>query len=129
MVSLGISCILNLVMKASPADNFIEGLLLSTKLLTKRLLNIQSIIYQLRIPYCISQWSNLDSRIRNLPSIATFKRAILDFISSNPTPMFKINRLSCFVFLTRFRVGSVIYVNTNLVTVFWILLIPFVLIA
>ena len=47
----------------------------------------------------------MDSRIRNLPSISTFKRATLDFISSNPTPMFKINRLSCFVFLTRLRVG------------------------
>ena len=44
-------------------------------------------------PYCISQWNNLDSRIRNLPSIATFKRAILDFIRPNPTPMFKINKL------------------------------------
>ena len=56
-------------------------------------------------PYCISQWNILDSRIRNLPSIATFKRAILDFIRPVPTPMFKINRLSGFVFLTRLRVG------------------------
>ena len=56
-------------------------------------------------PYCISQWNNLDSRIRNLPSIATFKRAILDFIRPNPTPYFKTNRLSGFVFLTRLRVG------------------------
>ena len=47
----------------------------------------------------------MDSRIRNLPSIATFKRAILDFIRPVPTPMFKINRLSGFVFLTRLRVG------------------------
>ena len=30
-------------------------------------------------PYCISQWNNLNSCIRNLPSIATFKHAILDF--------------------------------------------------
>ena len=54
-------------------------------------------------PYCISQWNNLDSRTRNLPSIATFKRAILDIIRSNPTPYFKKNRLSDFVLLTRFR--------------------------
>ena len=27
--------------------------------------------------YCISQWNNLNSRIKNLPSIATFKRVIL----------------------------------------------------
>ena len=42
--------------------------------------------------------------IRNLPSIATFKRAILDFIRPNPTPYFKTNRLSGFVFLTWLRV-------------------------
>ena len=30
-------------------------------------------------PYCISQWNNLNSCIRNIPSIATFKHAILDF--------------------------------------------------
>ena len=45
-------------------------------------------------PYCISQWNNLDSRIRNLTSIATFKRAILDFIRPNPIPYFKTNRVS-----------------------------------
>ena len=56
-------------------------------------------------PYCISQWNNLGSRIRNLPSIATFKCAILDFIHPNPTPMFKISRLSGFVFLARLRFG------------------------
>ena len=56
-------------------------------------------------PYCVSQWNNFDSRIRNLPSTASFKRAILDFIRPVPTPMFKVNRLSGFVFLTRLRVG------------------------
>ena len=56
-------------------------------------------------PYCISQWNNLGSRIKNLPSIATFKRDILDFILPVPTPMFKINWLSGFVFLTRLRVS------------------------
>ena len=47
----------------------------------------------------------MDSRIRNLPSIATFKRAILDFIRPVPTPMFKISGLLGFVFLTQLRVG------------------------
>ena len=47
----------------------------------------------------------MDSRIRNLPSIATFKRAILDFIRPNSIPYFKANRLSGFVFLTRLRFG------------------------
>ena len=31
-------------------------------------------------PYCISQWNSLDSRSTNLPSNATFKRAVLDFM-------------------------------------------------
>ena len=47
----------------------------------------------------------MDSRIRNLPTIATFKRAVLHFIPPAPTPMFKINRLLSFVFLTRLKVG------------------------
>ena len=55
--------------------------------------------------YCISQWNNLVSRIRNLFSIATFKRAILDFMRSNPTPYFKTSRLLGFIFLARLRVG------------------------
>ena len=56
--------------------------------------------------YCISQLkNNLDSCIRNLPSLATFKHAILDFIRPVPTPVFKLNRLSSFVFFTRLRVG------------------------
>ena len=54
-------------------------------------------------PECISQWNNLDSRIRNLPSI--YLLPILDFIHPNPTPYFLTNRLSGFVFLTRLRVG------------------------
>ena len=56
-------------------------------------------------PYCISQWNNFYSRIRNLPSIAIFKRAILDFIRPNPTPYFKTNRLLGSPFLTRLMVS------------------------
>ena len=41
----------------------------------------------------------------NLPSIASFKRTILDFIRPKPTPYFKTNRLLGFVFLTQFRAG------------------------
>ena len=47
----------------------------------------------------------MDSRITNLPSTATFKRAILDFISLNPTPYLNTNRPSDLVFLTRLSVG------------------------
>ena len=47
----------------------------------------------------------MDSRVRNLPSIATFTRALPDFIRPVPAPMFEINWLSGFLFLTRLRVG------------------------
>ena len=57
--------------------------------------------------YCISKWNNLDSRIRDLPCISTFKHAILDFIRPNPIPYFKKNKFSCFVFHTRLRVGFI----------------------
>ena len=55
--------------------------------------------------YCFLQWNNWDSRIRNLPSIGTFKHAILDFIRPNPTLYFKTNRLSGFIFLNWLIVG------------------------
>ena len=80
-------------------------------------------------PYCISQWNNLDNRIRNLTSIANFKRAILDFVRPNPTPYFKTNRLSGFVVFTRLRVGFSHLREHKLETFFWILLIPFALVA
>ena len=56
-------------------------------------------------PYCISQWNNLDSCMRNLSSITTFKRAIFDFIRPNPAPYFKTNRISEFFFLTWLKVS------------------------
>jgi len=31
-------------------------------------------------PYCIAEWNKLDSGIRDLPSISSFKRAILNFL-------------------------------------------------
>ena len=40
-------------------------------------------------PHCISQWNILDSRIRDLPSISSFKRALLDFFRPKPPPSFK----------------------------------------
>ena len=43
--------------------------------------------------------------MRNIPSIATFKRAVFGFIRPNPAPYFKTNRISGFFFLTRLRVS------------------------
>ena len=56
-------------------------------------------------PYCISQWNKLDSRIRDLPSISSFKRAILEFFRPKPAPTYRVTNPQGFVFLTRLRVG------------------------
>ena len=47
----------------------------------------------------------LDCHIRNLPSIASFKRAILKFIHPSPSPTFKIINHQGLILLTRLRVG------------------------
>ena len=56
-------------------------------------------------PYCISQWNTLDSRIRDLPSISSFKRAIYDFVRPKPVSTFRLNNRPGVVLLTRLRVG------------------------
>ena len=56
-------------------------------------------------PYSISQWNNLDSRIKNLPSISRFKRAILNFVRPTPMPTFNVSNNKGFILLTRLRVG------------------------
>ena len=56
-------------------------------------------------PYCVNEWNKLDSRIRDLPSISRFKRAIFDFIRPNSSPTFSIENNHGLVLLTRLRVG------------------------
>ena len=56
-------------------------------------------------PYCINQWNSLDSRIRNLPSISRFKRALFDFFRPKPPLQLRINNTMGFTLLTRLRVG------------------------
>jgi len=55
-------------------------------------------------PYCINEWNKLDSRIRDLPSISRFKRAIFEFMRPKPAPTFRVNHEGLFL-LTRLRVG------------------------
>ena len=56
------------------------------------------------LPYCISQWNQLDSQVRNVPSVSTFRHAILGFIGPNTTPLFKA--LGVF-FLSQLKVGFI----------------------
>ena len=41
-------------------------------------------------PYCISQWNILDSRIRDLPSSSSFKKATFEFLRPKPSSTFKV---------------------------------------
>ena len=56
-------------------------------------------------PYCIAEWNKLDSSIRDLPSISSFKRAILTFLRPKAAPIFRVADNKGVVFLTRLRVG------------------------
>ena len=42
-------------------------------------------------PFCINEWNNLDENIRNLPSISTFKQAILKFFRPSANSVFRVS--------------------------------------
>ena len=56
-------------------------------------------------PYCIAQWNILDSRIRDLPSVSTFKKAIFEFLRPKPSSVFGASDNKGVVFLNRLRLG------------------------
>ena len=56
-------------------------------------------------PFCIDHWNKLDDNLRNLPTISSFKRAILNFIRPNPIQTFELNDNNGLILLTRLRVG------------------------
>ena len=56
-------------------------------------------------PFSISQWNNLDSHIRDRPSISSFKRAIFDFFRPKPASPFKTCNYYGLTLITRLRVG------------------------
>ena len=56
-------------------------------------------------PFCVNEWNNLDENIRNLPSISSFKAAILKFLRPNANSVFRVNDSRGVVLLNRLRVG------------------------
>ena len=56
-------------------------------------------------PFCINEWNNLDENIRNLPSISSFKAAILKFLRPNANSVFGVTDNKGLVLLNRLRVG------------------------
>jgi len=60
---------------------------------------------KLFLPILYITGNSLDSRIRDLPSISRFKRAIFEFFRPRPSSTFKVQNHWGVVFLTRLRVG------------------------
>ena len=56
-------------------------------------------------PFCLSQWNKLDCHIRDLPSLASFKRALLQFFRPSTRSVFKCQDRLGVIYLTRLRVG------------------------
>ena len=56
-------------------------------------------------PFCLSQWNKLDCHIRDLPTVASFKRALLKFYRPLGPPDYRINDPRGLTLLTRLRVG------------------------
>ena len=56
-------------------------------------------------PFCLSQWNKLDCHIQDMPSIASFKRSLLNFFRPVPRPVFKCRDRLGVIHLTRLRVG------------------------
>ena len=52
-----------------------------------------------------NEWNSLDYRIRDLPSISSFKRAIFEFIRPKPSLTFNVQNNYGLVLITRLRVG------------------------
>ena len=55
--------------------------------------------------FCISHWNFLDSKLRNLPSVASFKLALSRFYRTSPSPTYSVNQPKGTVLLNRLRVG------------------------
>ena len=42
-------------------------------------------------PYCIKEWSKLDTKIKNLRSLSTFKKALLVFCKTEENSLFNVH--------------------------------------
>jgi len=56
-------------------------------------------------PFCLSQWNKLDCHIRDMPTIASFKRSLFNFFRPIAPPTFRVNDSRGVILLTRLRVG------------------------
>ena len=56
-------------------------------------------------PYTSMKWNELDPTICNLPSLISFKKALLEFIRPTPSPIYNVHHPHGLMLLTRLRVG------------------------
>ena len=56
-------------------------------------------------PFCVSQWNTLDTKIKTLPTVSSFKSAILKFIRPQPNSTYNVHHHSGIVLLNRLKVG------------------------
>ena len=56
-------------------------------------------------PYCIKEWKKLDTKIKNLPSLSTFKKAILVFCKTEENSLFNVHNPIGVKYLNRLRLN------------------------
>ena len=56
-------------------------------------------------PYCIKEWNKLDTKIKNLPSLSTFKKALLVFCKTEENSLFNVYNPIGVKYLNRLRLN------------------------
>ena len=56
-------------------------------------------------PYCIKEWNKLDTKIKNLPSLSTFKKALLVFCKTEENSLFNVHNPTGVKYLNRLRLN------------------------
>ena len=56
-------------------------------------------------PYCIKEWNKLDTKIENLPSLSTFKKALLVFCKTEENSLFNVHNPIGVKYLNRLRLN------------------------
>ena len=56
-------------------------------------------------PYCIKEWNKLDTKIKNLPSLSTFKKALLVFCKTEENSLFNVHNPIGVKYLNRLRLN------------------------
>ena len=56
-------------------------------------------------PYCTKEWNKLDAKIKNLPSLSTFKKAFLVFCKTEKNSLFNVHSPIGVKYLNRLRLN------------------------